>query len=198
MVRRGVRRDKDEKEQNQERFMRSGEESGGIRKERNRIKGGHCGQERSQEGQGRKGTGSREATVVRRGVRRDKERKEQDQGRPVRSGVESGGTRKERNRIKGGPCDQEWSQEGQGRKGTGSGEATVVKRGVRRDKKRKEQDQERPLWSGVESGGTRKECTRIIRGHFGQGRRSQEGPGKEWTKIRRGRPRPGEAVLRVD
>ncbi len=56
------------------------------------------------------------------------------------------------------------SQEGQGRKGTESGEATVVRRGVRkkrnrirrghcvqeRSKEGKEQDQERPLWSGEE------------------------------------------------
>ncbi len=79
MVRRGVRRDKEEKEQNQERFM---------------------GLERSQEGQGRNGTGSDEATVVRRGVRRDKEVKEQDQMRPPWSGEESGGTRKEWYRIR--------------------------------------------------------------------------------------------------
>ncbi len=41
-----------------------------------------------------------EATVIRRRVRRDKEGKEQDQVRPLWSGEESGGTRKERNRIR--------------------------------------------------------------------------------------------------
>jgi hypothetical protein len=56
---------------------------------------------------------------------------------------------------------QDFSQEGQGRKGTGSDEATVVRRGVRRNKEGKEQDQMRPPWSGEESGGTRKEWYRI-------------------------------------
>jgi hypothetical protein len=70
--------------------------------------------------------------------------------RTLWSGEESGGTRKERNRIKGGHCGQEKSQEGQGRNGTGSGEATVVRRGVRRDKEGMEQDQVSTLWSGEE------------------------------------------------
>ncbi len=118
----------------------------------------HCGQERSQEGQETKGTGSREATVVRSGVRRDKGGMEQD---CKRDHLWSGETMKEWYRIRRGHCGQERSQEGQGRNGTGSGEATVVRRGVRRDKKRKEHDQVRPLWSGVESGGTRKERNRI-------------------------------------
>jgi hypothetical protein len=71
--------------------------------------------------------------VVRKGARRDEEGKEEDQVRPLWSGKESGGTRKERNRIKGGHCVQERIQEGQGRKGTETGEATVVRRGVRKE-----------------------------------------------------------------
>ena len=115
------------------------------------------GQDFSQEGQGRKGTGSDEATVVRRGVRRDKEGMVQDQVRPLWSGEESGGTRKERNRIRRGHCGQERSQEGQETKGTGSREATVVRSGVRRDKKGMYKNYKRPLWSGEkESGGARK------------------------------------------
>jgi hypothetical protein len=85
----------------------------------------------------------------------------QEWKKPVWTGYESGGTRKERNRTRRGHCGQEKSQEGQGRKGTGSSEATVVRRGVMRDKERKEQDHLRPLWSRVESGGTRKEWNRI-------------------------------------
>ncbi len=52
---------------------------------------------------------------------------------------------------------QEKSQEGQGRNGTESDVATVVRSGVRRDKKGMYQYYMRPLWSGEkESGGARK------------------------------------------
>ncbi len=66
-----------------------------------------------------KRTDHAESTVVRRGVRRDKKRKEQDQVRPLWSGQESGETRKKRNRIRRGLWGPERSQEGQGRNGTG-------------------------------------------------------------------------------
>ena len=46
-------------------------------------------------------------------------------------------------------------------KRTDHAEATVVRRGVRRYKEGMEQDQMRTLWSGEESGGTRKEWNRI-------------------------------------
>ena len=66
---------------------------------------------------------------------------EQDQVRPLWSGEESGGTRKE---IRG------------------SGEASAFSRGVKRDKEGIEQDQKRPAFSGKVSGGTGKACTRIL------------------------------------
>ncbi len=79
--------------------------------------------------------------MVRRGVRKDWSR--------IRGGVmrDKGGMEQDCRRDH---CGQERSQEGQGRKGTGSGETTVVRRGFRRDKEGKEQKRVRPLWSGEE------------------------------------------------
>ncbi len=79
--------------------------------------------------------------MFRRRVRRDKEGMEQDQMRPLWSGEESGGTRKE---IRG------------------SGEASAFRRDVKRDKEGMEQDQERPAFLGEVSGGTRKVRIRIL------------------------------------